>query len=68
MCQVITVPLCTILEQKAEWVKRENKYNVEGSEISVEIIVALDGREWENAGQILRVPPPPHWYCILGKF
>jgi hypothetical protein len=48
MCQVITVPLCIILEQKAEWVKRENKYNVEGSEISVEIILALDGREWEN--------------------
>jgi hypothetical protein len=48
MCQLISVPLCIILEQRAEWVKRKNKKNVERSEISVEIILALDGREWEN--------------------
>jgi len=48
MCQVISVPLWTILEQKAEWVKREKKYNVEGSVKSVEIIIALDGRYREN--------------------
>ena len=48
MCQVICVPLCTILEQKAEWVKWGNKYKVEGSEINVEIILALDGSDREN--------------------
>jgi hypothetical protein len=48
MCQVNSVPLCTILEQNAEWVQRGNKYNVEGSEINVEIILALDGSDREN--------------------
>jgi hypothetical protein len=44
MRQVMSVPLSIILKQRAE-VNRENQYNVEGSEISVEIILWLDGRE-----------------------
>jgi len=57
-CQVISLTLCIILEQRAEWVKRENKNIVEGSEVSVEIILALDGREWEYIRQILKSPSP----------
>jgi hypothetical protein len=45
MRQVMSVPLSIIMKQRAGLVNRENQYNVEGSEISVEIILWLDGRE-----------------------